>query len=392
MKQNNLLIFILLMFPPNLTADFGEEKTPLPESRGMSTWFASFDTKEKADQVLADYERAGMNTFYAMVWWYRAFYPTDEFPSDPDLDPDFDPITYLIKECHKRGWDFYAWFVNGRVHPELTPDYDRYDDWRIVNADGERQEQRLDYNIPEVRERERDIMLDFLERYPQVDGFQFDYIRFPWQGGYSYTDRTRELYKKEKGYDPFDLVHKSDDLDPDDLEQKRNEWHQWQRDNVRKLLEKVYTGTKEINPEILVGSAVMGRKDWAERAEQTWWEWVNDGLFEFVKTMYYENDPDRYTELSDTWRRLIETDNHHRISYPVGGSTRWHDGDYSVVSDCVELARKGGARMIFFFRYGSMDEELLDHLGEGVFSERVPPYKPEPGTDACLKVTRPAEK
>jgi hypothetical protein len=253
------------------------------ESRGTSTWFLSYNTKEKADQLIADYERAGLNTVYAMVWWYRAFYPTDRFPTDPRLDPDFDAVAYLLEECHRRGWSFYAWFVNARVHPRLTQNYDRFGDWLIVNEDGQRDEQRLDYNLPEVREYEKELILDFLARYPRVDGFQFDYIRFPWQGGYSYSERARELFAAEHGYDVRALAGRPESwAEP---ERKSKEWRQWQRDNIRKLIEAVYTGAKAINPDILVGAAVMGREDWAEQADQPWWEWVEDGLFEFVKTI-----------------------------------------------------------------------------------------------------------
>ena len=358
----------------------------IAESRNVSLRMQSYNTREKADQVIERLERANFNTINAMVYWYRANYKSEEFSraSWIEENPDFDPVQYLKDHAQERGWQFHAWFVNAQIASE---DREEFDDLLLVDADGNKHDRRLDWSIQEVRERETRMMLEFAEMYPDVNMIQFDYVRFPREipdGDYSYSDRAREAYKEETGIDPWDLVHNQHEFDDDELEQLKDEWYEWRVAQITSVIEDVYDGAKAINPEMMVGAAVMGREDWAVGAKQPWHRWVERGLLDLVKPMYYINNPDRYEGYISFWKDWAG-DNWDRFHLPLGvpqvagtetpirtiEETRW--GTWDDMLACLELARASGAPGVFMFRYADLTDEMIEKLGQGPFSEPAVP-------------------
>jgi uncharacterized lipoprotein YddW (UPF0748 family) len=96
-------------------------------------------------------------------------------------DPGYDPLGFAVREAHRRGLAFHAWFNPYRVSmqpdpAQLHPDHPgrRNPGW-IVPFGG-----RLYYNpgLPEVRRFCQDAMLDALSRY-DIDGMHFDDYFYP---------------------------------------------------------------------------------------------------------------------------------------------------------------------------------------------------------------------
>lgn len=348
------------------------------ETRAVSLWASSYQTKAKADAVIAKLQRGHFNTVYGMVHWYRAFYPSKQFERADWVTDEFDPVAYMIEQCRQRNWQFFAWFVNARVS---SSDAEKYAHQMLVDVDGNRHKERLDYLIPEVREREKRRMLEFAEMYPDVDGLQFDYIRLPFEKDYSYSDIARTAFEQQEGLDPLRLVNEPGRINPVERERLNQRWFDWRQLQITSLVRDVHRESKKIRPEMLVGAAVMSPESRIKNAKQDWPRWVNEGSLDFVKTMYYANNPSNYARHLDFWEQACG-DHFDRAVLPLGGSpSRLGDKDGPKrLIPLIEMARERGARGFFIFRYGTMPDELFDVLAEGPFRKQVPPYRLSPRT------------
>lgn len=74
------------------------------ETRCVSVWQTAFNTKERADQTIADLEEGGFNTVYGMTFWMRAFYRSDKYPTQHVTD-DFDSVGYMNREGAQAGME-----------------------------------------------------------------------------------------------------------------------------------------------------------------------------------------------------------------------------------------------------------------------------------------------
>ncbi|HBL32310.1 MAG TPA: hypothetical protein DDZ96_00635, partial [Porphyromonadaceae bacterium] len=127
------------------------ETTPKHEFRGV--WVQtvgqsryrqmnSAAMKHYLSEMVRQFDEAGIN---AVIFQVRpeadAFYKSDLEPwsrfltgeqgKAPD-DPSFDPLAFIIDECHKRGMELHAWLNPYRVKTNLSNElasnhiYDRY--------------------------------------------------------------------------------------------------------------------------------------------------------------------------------------------------------------------------------------------------------------------------
>lgn len=229
---------------------------------------------QQADETLDELEAAGINTVYALIWWRRALWQADELVVDARVSDDFDPTEYFKQQVQERGMEFHAWFVNARASTLYNPEiFEDHTDWFLRNPAGERHENRLDLAHPEVRQREHDIMVGFVEQFPGVDGIQFDYIRYPFAGDWYYSDAVRDGFEDETGIDPLDLYENPGDYGDDD----HQAFQEFLEDQPSTLVEQVYDSVQQINPDVQVGAAVMSPESRIRNAKQPWPQWLEAG-------------------------------------------------------------------------------------------------------------------
>lgn len=151
--------------------------------------------------------------------------------------PAFDPLAFVVEECHKRGLACHAWLVTyplgGDKHvrdlgkksvtksnPSITKRFQR--EWY------------LDPGNPRTDDYLLSIVKEVVEGY-DVDGIHFDYIRYPDNRGRFPDDGTFRQYGKGKSRD------------------------EWRRDNITRFVVKAYDLVKEHKPWVQVSSAPLGR-------------------------------------------------------------------------------------------------------------------------------------
>jgi len=192
---------MLMAFLPGCTV--GEEPANVPELNAtwMQTW--SITTPEGVDETLDRLESGGFDAVFANVLAYGyAYYESSLLEKHPDLEPNFDPLAYLIEGAHERGIEVHAWLVAGpfAYQDSPAPTLVEHPDWAMVGPDG-RQTWWLNYTRPDVQEFLGDLVVELVTRY-EIDGVHYDYLRYP---------------GSEWGFDPYsaELAAEEYDLDLD---------------------------------------------------------------------------------------------------------------------------------------------------------------------------------
>ena len=154
--------------------------------------------------------------------------------------PYYDPLAFAIAESHKRNIELHAWFNPYRAQNADTyslaadhmarkfPQYAyRYGDllW-------------MDPGAEEVQDQTYNVILDVVRRY-DVDGIHLDDYFYPYpQGGLDFPDdRTYNAYRNKGG-----TLTRGD----------------WRRDNVNRLVERLYTGVHAVKPHVKFGISPFG--------------------------------------------------------------------------------------------------------------------------------------
>lgn len=247
-------IFLLLLFQHLLAQNVSNKR----EFR--ATWIATVanidwptnkfaSTEEQMTELTAmldSLKLAGMNALFFQVrtecdalynskiepWSY---WLTGEQGKAPD--PFYDPLSFVIKESHKRGMELHAWFNPYRAVKDIGAYKQSEDhvsvlqkDWLIKSGNYE----MLDPGLPEVREHIKSVMKDVLTRY-DIDGIHFDDYFYP------YTPITNE--------DSLTFVNYSRGFTNID---------DWRRDNINLLMTEIYNIIKESKSKVKFGISPFG--------------------------------------------------------------------------------------------------------------------------------------
>lgn len=97
--------------------------------------------------------------------------------------PYYDPLTFMVDECHKRCMEFHAWFnpyralveANKNLHTADHATY-KHPEWFLKYGD----KVYFDPGLPEVREYFTKIVLDVVKRY-DIDAVHFDDYFYPYR-------------------------------------------------------------------------------------------------------------------------------------------------------------------------------------------------------------------
>lgn len=193
------------------------------------------------------------------------------------VSPGYDPLTFAVEECHKRGMECHAWVVTiplgNRKHvaslgtksvvkrkPALCVPYKR--------------EYFLNPGHPDTKHYLRSIVEEIVSRY-DVDGVHFDYLRYPERAGNRFADQ-REFRRYGNGRS----------LD------------QWRRDNLSELVRTLYGAVKALKPWVKVSSSPVGKYNDTPRYSSRGWNafqtvyqdvqgWLGEGIQDQIYPMLY---------------------------------------------------------------------------------------------------------
>ncbi|WP_020530669.1 family 10 glycosylhydrolase [Flexithrix dorotheae] len=339
--------FILFLFCLFSTANgFAQNQSKKREFRGV--WVASVanidwpsaknlssETQQKEFiEILDNLTASKMNAIVVQIRPAAdAFFPSKLEPWSYWLtgaqgkapDPYYDPLKFMIEECHKRNLEFHAWINPFRV---ATPAHYKFAENHISQKKPEwiveyGSLKMLNPGLPEVRAYLLDVIAEILTKY-KVDALHFDDYFYPYpERGIIFKDE--EAFKENN---PNQLV-KGD----------------WRRENINTLIRETHQLITQINPRIKFGigpsgiwrnkrnhpdgSDTNGLSAYDELFADTK-KWINEGWIDYIAPQLYwtkNYKPASYDKLVKWWSENIG-DKHLYVGHAVfnihyGNGKQW---------------------------------------------------------------------
>lgn len=191
-------------------------------------------------------------------------------------DPGYDPLAFAVRECHKRGMECHAWIVaiplGGKKHVASLGNQSVTKKRKEICV-AYKNEYFLNPGHPSTKEYLMKLVREVVTRY-DVDGVQFDYLRYP--------ERAARF---PDSYD-FRRYGKGRSLD------------QWRRDNLTEIVRYIYRGVKEIKPWVKVSTCPVGKYKDTSRYSSRGWNafhtvyqdpqgWMGEGIQDQIYPMMY---------------------------------------------------------------------------------------------------------
>ncbi|MDR1610390.1 MAG: family 10 glycosylhydrolase [Candidatus Symbiothrix sp.] len=252
MKKTSTTLFIILLTGAILYA-----QSPKREIR--ATWIATVTridwpkqngaTAQKNEmlKMLDSIQSLKLNAvFFQVRSRCDAMYNSAYEPWSSDLgiargtDPGYDPLAFVVEECHKRGLECHAWLNPYRYSRDANGWTGANDN--ALNYEKTHPEWLLWYSnnvvcdpaLPEVRVRIKSVVGDILSKY-DVDGIIFDDYFYPY-GGTTNQDANSVAQYKPAGMNV----------------------HDWRRDNVNHMIADVYDTIQAVRPWVTFGVSPFG--------------------------------------------------------------------------------------------------------------------------------------
>lgn len=213
-----------------------------PQTAGTSVTAAN-QQKQQMTELLDRLAEANYNAIWFQVRsMCDAMYDSKYEPWSSNLTgsrgatPAYDPLEFIVEECHKRGMECHAWinpfrFSTGTAYNTANDNEMRNNGWLITYGSTT----VMNPALPEVRQRIVNVCRDILDNY-DIDGIVFDDYFYP--SGIP-TNSSAEDYAQ------FAASGASDMGD-------------WRRENVNKTVKAVYDMIQDVKPFVKFGIGPRG--------------------------------------------------------------------------------------------------------------------------------------
>ncbi|HYF83203.1 MAG TPA: family 10 glycosylhydrolase [Clostridia bacterium] len=223
-----------------------------------AVWLRPRDTSIVQIQKRLDMLKAlNINTIYLETYWNGyAIYPTNnEIMQHNPMFNGLDVLGVYLKEAHARGIELHAWVENFLVDQSIAA---KKPEWMAMSRKGDNYYLEngvtkyyfMNPALPEVRDFLSGLYKGLISNY-NLDGIQFDYMRYSHSGDYSndfgYDTYTRQLFTDYTGTDPI-VLKPSDAL-----------WQNWcgfRAYIVSSYAYRLFSEVKSIKPNLTISSDV----------------------------------------------------------------------------------------------------------------------------------------
>ena len=288
--------------------------------------------------------------------------------------PAYDPLEFIVEECHKRGMECHAWinpfrFSTGTAYNTANDQEMRDNGWLITHTEITPEKTTvttvMNPALPEVRQRIVDVCRDILENY-DIDGIVFDDYFYP--SGIP-TNNSAEDYAQ------FAASGASNFGD-------------WRRENVNKTVKAVYDMVQENKPYVRFGVSpagvasggaadvgidpYVGASDWQYAGIYSDpLAWLNQGSVDYISPQLYwrtNHATNPFGPLTRWWNNTAKHFNrHHYASHSVSSLTNNSTtADWLEYATQVQLSRdytQDNAPGCVFFRSGFISGPNAKGLG-----------------------------
>ena len=181
---------------------------------------------------------------------------------------EYDMMRYFIDEGHKRGMRVHGSlniFAGGHIFFNRGIIFNEHPEWQsiVYRPDGSLvpiSEIKTNYNgmlnpsNPEVREYQKNILVEFTERYPDADGIIFDRLRYD-NITSDFSPLSREQFEAWSGLKlekyPEDIIY----WENGHMRHGKyfKEWVEWRATIIKTFVEEAHAAIHAVNPNILIG-------------------------------------------------------------------------------------------------------------------------------------------
>ncbi|MEH2415124.1 glycoside hydrolase family 10 protein [Nostoc sp.] len=156
-------------------------------------------------------------------------------------EPFYDPLAFAIAECHKRNIELHAWFNPYRASTSTDSAKTVRPHIAATNPESVylwKTQRWMDPGLKIVQDRAYNVIIDVVKRY-DVDGIHLDdyFYPYPIEGQSFPDDKTYAAYKSAGG-----TLSLGD----------------WRRDNVNKMVQRLWQGIKTTKPDVKFGISPFG--------------------------------------------------------------------------------------------------------------------------------------
>jgi len=303
------------LYLPMVLKDY-EPSTPM---RGVRMQASSCSTQSKCAQKLDCLQQAGANVLFYPIYYRDAYYHSDLMHHR-----SFDSLAYIVSEAHTRGMEVYALitaaYLGWPEHPQWNASLNHSgvpEDW-------------LDFELPEARSFIADVAEEITVNY-DVDGILLDYIR--WHPHWR-----------------FDAEEHADTITA----------------TVRETYRRV-----KADREVTVAASVFKCRVHATDAGQMWYDWLDEGIVDYVTPMTYIEPSNVVAELEkylDEW----DESGHFPQRIIPRLSTCWFRPDFEQktvdhLRREIRMCQEAGATGVALWddRYICKSPNLVEALGGG---------------------------
>ncbi|MCK4478505.1 family 10 glycosylhydrolase [Candidatus Bathyarchaeota archaeon] len=210
-----------------------------------------------------------------------AGYPSDVISASAGLDF----INEALEVAHPLGIEVYV--AMNVLYQTPNPE------WGCVDSQGN----FIDWLCPtkqEARDYLRAIVEELVTKYPNIDGFMFDYIRWEWQGSVPDMDYSEESRTALGNWLGETVTNFPGEFAPSGS--RYNEFLEWRVEVITQLLVDIIGWMKAIKPDLKISAAPWTilktglSYEWAERRKligQDWTDWVMKDYLDWVAPMAY---------------------------------------------------------------------------------------------------------
>lgn len=352
------------------------------ETRALWVVRDAMVSPESIARVVNDAVEGGFNTLLVQVRGRGdAFYRSKLIPRAEQLSRQpshFDPLQTTIELARQQGLKVHAWInlllvsslarlPRSREHVAL-----RHPDWLLTPSDLVRKvrslpdgdprqlslrsqyfhEQKaaeglfLDPALPEVQVHLLKMVGELVSSY-QIDGLHLDYVRYPGTdpayGLGAITQFVRSLPERPIGPEGLSTAQSLTIAG-----QYPQEWNQFRRNQVTRLVSRIQHKVSQEDPQILLSAAVVADPNRAYNScLQDWQQWLKAGILDVVCPMSYTP---RAMVFEDWIRTASQTSSQSRLWAGIGA----YKLDGAGIIEQVKLSRRLDADGFVIFSYNTL--------------------------------------
>ena len=203
---------------------------------------------------------------------------------------NYDVLQAYIDACHKRGMECHLWMSICNVASFNNKNYalspaKKKPEWLVKDETGSVDSENHFCMIDLANEEARNYLLSFYEyilKNYDIDCFELDYIRYIDRGAhdYGYTDAAIKGFQKEYNTTAVPTF--------DTNASYWNDWVQFRKDSISKLVKGVRDLIDRINPDVLLSADVVPDPATAGvNNYQDYLRWEKEGWLDLLKPMAY---------------------------------------------------------------------------------------------------------